>query len=72
MSKKTTEENKTKELLKNLETITEWFESREDVDLDEALKKLKEGAELIKTLKEKVKYAENEFKEIKKSILEDE
>lgn len=72
MPKKTTGENKTKELLKSLENITEWFEEREDVDLDVALEKLKEGAELIKVLKEKLKYAENEFKEIKKSVLENE
>lgn len=72
MPKKTTGENKTKELLKSLENITEWFEAREDVDLDVALEKLKEGAELIKVLKEKLKYAENEFKEIKKSVLENE
>jgi len=72
MPKKTTGENKTKDLLKSLENITEWFEAREDVDLDAALEKLKEGAELIKVLKEKLKYAENEFKEIKKSVLENE
>jgi exonuclease VII small subunit len=72
MPKKTIGENKTKELLKSLENITEWFEAREDVDLDVALEKLKEGAELIKVLKEKLKYAENEFKEIKKSVLENE
>ena len=51
--------------LKKLETIVEWFENQEEVDVEEGLDKVKEGAKLIKELKERLKNVENEFKEIK-------
>ena len=57
--------------LKKLQSITEWFEDQEEVDVEEGLKKVKEGAILIKDLKGKLEQVQNEFEEIKKD-LEDE
>ena len=54
--------------LNKLEKIVAWFESREEVDVEEGLKKVKEGALLIKDLKSKLKKVENEFTEIKKDL----
>lgn len=54
--------------LKKLSQITEWFESREEVDVEEGLKKVKEAALLIKASKERLKKIENEFEEIRKEI----
>jgi len=54
--------------LKKLSQITEWFESRQEVDVEEGLKKVKEAASLIKSSKERLKKIENEFEEIKKEI----
>jgi exodeoxyribonuclease VII small subunit len=54
--------------LKKLESIATWFDDQEEVDVEEGLKKVKEGAVLIKSLKERLKEVENEFEEIKKGI----
>lgn len=56
--------------LKRLEEITEWFDSREEVDLEAGLKKVKEGAALIEASKERLADIENEFEEVKKSMNE--
>ena len=50
---------------KEIEEINEWFQ-RDDIDLDEALKKYERGMELIKKCKERLKQAENKFEELKK------
>jgi exonuclease VII small subunit len=52
--------------LEKLEAIAAWFESSETVDVEEGLQKVKEGAELAKKLKERLKEIENEFEEVKK------
>jgi len=54
--------------LKKLSKITEWFESQEEVDIEEGLKKVKEAVALIKVSKERLKEVENEFEEIKKEV----
>ena len=54
--------------LKKLAEIVEWFERQEEVDVEEGLEKVKEGASLIKSSRERLKEIENEFEEIKKSI----
>lgn len=59
---------KISESLSKLEGIVDWFEKQEDVDVEEGLKKVKEGAGLIKSLKSRLKEVENEFNEIKKEI----
>ena len=54
--------------LKKLSKITEWFESQEEVDIEEGLKKVKEAVALIKVSKERLKAVETEFEEIKKEV----
>lgn len=56
--------------LRKLEEIVGWFERQKDVNVEEGLKKVKLGAELIKELKKDLKTVENEFNEIKKEIEE--
>jgi len=65
--KKTTEVN-LKENLKKLSTIVSWFESQDDLDVEQGLEYVKEGAGLIKSSRERLSQIENEFKEIKKEI----
>jgi len=60
--------SKISEGLRRLKEIVEWFELQKEVDVEEGLKKVKEGAKIIKFLKYKIKEVENEFEEIKKSI----
>jgi len=49
--------------LKQLEQINQWFQ-QEDIDLEEGLKKLKEGKELITKCQARLQEVENEFIEI--------
>jgi len=57
-----------KESLEKLEAITRWFDSQENADVEEGLKKIKEGAALIKASKFRLKEVENEFEEVKKEL----
>lgn len=52
------------EAYKELEGIIAWFE-REEVDLDEGLRKFERGLELAKGCKERLKEVENKVTEIK-------
>ena len=52
-----------------LEAITAWFE-KEEVDLDEGLKKFERGLELAKACKDKLSEVENKVKEIKEKFAE--
>ena len=54
--------------LKRLAEITEWFDAREEIDVEEGLEKVKEAVSLIKSSKERLKMIENEFEEIKKEV----
>jgi len=56
------------ESLKKLAQIVSWFESQEDLDVEKGLEYVKEGADLIKSSRERLSEIENEFKEIKKAI----
>ncbi|OGZ26963.1 MAG: hypothetical protein A2365_01555 [Candidatus Nealsonbacteria bacterium RIFOXYB1_FULL_40_15] len=58
--------------LKQLSEIAEWFDSRQDIDIEEGLKKVKEAVKLIKQSKERLAEIENEFEEISKEIELDE
>lgn len=49
---------------KKIEEINEWFQE-ENIDLDEAIKKYKEGMELIEKCKKRLKETENKFEDIK-------
>lgn len=57
-----------KESLQKLNQIVEWFEDQEEVDVEVGLKKIKEGAILVKNCKKRLKEVENEFHDIKKEI----
>ncbi len=54
--------------LKELHTITEWFEDQESIDIEKGLKKVKEAALLIKQSKARLKEVGNEFREIEKEV----
>lgn len=56
------------ENLKKLSQIVSWFESESDLDIEKGLEYVKEGAELIKSSRERLAEIENQFKEIKKEI----
>lgn len=62
------DKNKIGASLKKLNDIVAWFEDQEDVDVEEGLRKVREGAELIKDLKGRLAEVENEFTEIKKEL----
>lgn len=57
-----------KESLSKLNSIVEWFDEQEEVDVEMGLEKVKEGAELIKDCKKRLSEVENEFKEIQREI----
>ncbi|MBI5147691.1 MAG: exodeoxyribonuclease VII small subunit [Parcubacteria group bacterium] len=57
-------------LLADLESAIGWFEKQNDLDLEEGLKKVREGADLIKELKKRLQDVENEFSDIKKELEE--
>jgi exodeoxyribonuclease VII small subunit len=57
--------------LKKLEEIVEWFESQDEVDVERGLEKVKEGVELVKASKARLKKVENEFEEVKKGLEEE-
>ncbi len=56
--------------LKQLEDINAWFQ-HEDFNLDEGLRKLKAGKELIKTCRSRLHEVENEFVKIKQEFTEE-
>lgn len=58
------------EALQKLEKISDWFEGQEQVDVERGLEKVKEGAELIKLSRQRLKEVENEFQDVKKSLEE--
>lgn len=56
------------EALKRLQEINDWFDNQEDADIEEWLKKIKEGVALVKASRSRLKEVENEFAEIKKEL----
>lgn len=65
MSAKKKEQNFA-EAFAELEAITEWFDSQENVDLDEGLQKFERGLALTTALKKKLSEVENQVVELKK------
>ncbi|HEX4774844.1 MAG TPA: hypothetical protein VH234_04985 [Candidatus Saccharimonadales bacterium] len=59
------------ESLKALESIADWFDSQEAVDVEEGLTKVKQAASLIKQSKARLAEIENEFQTIEKEIVEE-
>ena len=66
MIKEKTDAKNLNENLKQLSEITEWFDNREEIDVEEGLEKVKQAVFLIKASKARLKAIENEFEEIKK------
>jgi len=64
--------NTLKDSLKKLKEIVEWFDTREEVDVEMGLQKVKEGAALIKESKKQLKELENEFEKVKEELEEEE
>lgn len=56
------------ETIKKLRAITTWFESQDEIDVEKGLERIKEGAELIKSSRTRLKELENEFEEVKKQL----
>jgi len=54
--------------LKQLEAITHWFETQEEIDVEKALEKVREGATLLKESKLRLKEVENDFTTIKQEL----
>lgn len=52
--------------IKKLEAIAAWFEKDSDFDIEEGMKKVKEGSALVKSLKTQLTDVENEFREIQR------
>jgi GTP1/Obg family GTP-binding protein len=66
--------NKKDDLNKNiikLSEINDWFESREEIDVELGLEKVKEAVSIIKESKKRLEKIENEFQEIKKEIIDE-
>lgn len=57
-----------KEYLREIGKITAWFDAQEEIDVEEAVEKVKRAAGLIKSSKDRLAEVENEFKEIRKEI----
>lgn len=57
--------------LEKLENIVRWLDEQDQVDVEEGLKRVKEGAELVKQLRGRLKEAANEFKEVKRDLEDD-
>ena len=60
-----------KESLQKLNEIVDWFESREEVDVEAGLEKVKAGAMLVKECKAHLSEIENEFEKVKKKVEEE-
>ena len=58
--------------LGKLEKIIEWFDEQSEVQVEEGLKRVREGAVLIKDLRGRLKEVENQFQELKKDLDGDE
>lgn len=52
-----------------LESIIQWFDTQESVDLDAGLKKFERGLELASELKKRLLIAENKVEEIKAKFI---
>ena len=66
--KESKDANNFKHHLKEISDILEWFDSQEELDVEVALEKIKKAGELIKSSKQRLVKIENEFKEIKKGM----
>lgn len=68
MTTKKTTKDSINNSLAHLEEIVTWFNDQEAIDVEEGIEKVRQGATLIKELKERIKRVENEFTDIKRSL----
>ena len=66
--KENSEQGEFKKHLEAIAGILEWFDAQEELDVEQALEKIKTAGELIKASKKRLGQIENEFKEIKNEI----
>ena len=66
-----TDQRNLKQYIEDIKKISDWFEDQEEIDLEEALVKIREAGDLIKLSKDRLVEVENEFKEIKVRIEEE-
>jgi exonuclease VII small subunit len=59
------------EILKELDKINSWFDQQQEIDVEKGLEKIKEGMQLVKASRIRLKEIENEFEEIKKELVEE-
>ena len=57
------------EALRKLEEINDWFESQQEIDVENGLEKVKEGVKLVKASRGRLQEIENEFEEVKKELV---
>ncbi|HTP57120.1 MAG TPA: exodeoxyribonuclease VII small subunit [Candidatus Paceibacterota bacterium] len=50
--------------LEKLEGIVTWLDGQTQVDVEEGLRKVREGAELVKSLRTRLKTVANKFEEV--------
>jgi exonuclease VII small subunit len=62
------EEKSLSESLKEINAIIDWFETQDEVDVEQGLEKVKTGAKLIKDSRSRLKDIENEFEVVKKEL----
>jgi hypothetical protein len=55
-------------VLKKVQGIIDWFEAQEEVDIEKGLEKVKEGAQLLKVSRKRLKELENEFEVVKREL----
>jgi len=60
--------NSVSESLSELEKITRWFDAQKEVDVEEGMTKVREGAALVKELEKRLSEIDNEFRELKKDL----
>jgi hypothetical protein len=60
--------NNVNESLSKLEQITRWFDAQKEIDVEEGMDKVREGAALVKELEKRLSEIENEFQELKKDL----
>lgn len=56
------------ESLQKVQSIIDWFEGQEEVDVEKGLEKIKEGAKLIQESRSRLREVENEFEIVKKEF----
>ena len=67
----TKESKKFKHHLEQIAQIIEWFDSQQELDVEQALEKIEKVSSLIKMSKKRLAEIENDFEEIKKEVEKD-